>query len=105
MIRRSSGTSNLLSSGSKSMNSRLEDRIKRQKRNSQLMNTSANGHNNSLLSDRNANEMKKRIKIEIEEQTNSYDFNVNFYSIPPFGEVQLKEAEEFVQERIKSKLK
>ena len=55
-----------------------------------------------VASPRSNREDRKRIKIEIDHRANDYEFNVNFYSIPPFGRVQLHDAEEWVKERISS---
>lgn len=80
---------------------KFEDRVSRFQRLSQRR--SSLGTTPALSNDHSHHDISKRIKVEIEERINDYEFNVNFYSIPPFGRVHLQEAEEFIKERLNSK--
>lgn len=44
--------------------------------------------------------LRNRIKIEYENRYNEYHFSVNLYTVPPFGQLKLEEAQEAVQERL-----
>lgn len=74
---------------------RHENRQSRLKRISQL--------SGSPLSPMNVSQsepLRKRIKVEYENRFNEYHFSVNLYTIPPFGQVQLEEAQKAVEERL-----
>lgn len=45
--------------------------------------------------------LDKKIKIEYDNRFNLYEFSLNFYTIPPFGEVSLEESQKAVEERLK----
>lgn len=79
--------------------SQHENRAKRLKRMSQL--SGASSTSTSLSS---AESLRKRIKVEYEHRYNEYHFSVNLYTVPPFGEIKLEEAQEAVQERLTGRL-
>lgn len=74
---------------------RHENKQNRLKRMSQL-----SGSPSSQSAVSQSESMKKRIKVEYEKRFNEYHFSVNLYTIPPFGQVELEEAQKAVEERL-----
>lgn len=74
---------------------RFENKRNRLKRNSQI-------HNSPNLNT-SATPLRKKIKVEYENRFNQYEYSLNLYTIPPFGQIELEEAQKSVEERLKSK--
>ena len=77
----------------KILNKRFEDRQSRLKRNSQLL--------YSPILNTSITPLNKKIRIEYENQINEYDFSLNLYTIPPFGQIELEDSQRAVEERLK----
>jgi len=84
-----------LASSTRSGNFKPEGRSNRLKRFSYL-----SGSPSTSLNDSNAS-LNKKIRVEYENRFNQYDFSLNLYTIPPFGQIGLEEAQKAVEERLK----
>lgn len=93
-----STTTNQITTGLGRNRAGFESKINRLKRNSQLIGSPTS----PSFNDRSTS-LNKKIKVEYENRFNQYEFSLNLYTIPPFDQINLEEAQKAVEERLKGK--